>query len=465
MILIANRRSKVQMDEDLSLFLGDNTLKFTNWLHQVLKKLQEVTTTVAPASSSSKAVVRKASDSGVPSEVKKVEEDQAVSSSLKEKNSDSLDVVDSSTVEKPKVDEKHVSKRKHDLIEPAKTPSQKLASVEIDEGTKSPVHKKIKVSRKPLASEVKHEEPPKVTSREKISSSEVTKTEPKPARVLSSVVARKNSSENQEKREAPKPIRSKSPVVAPPKSPATSRRQRSRSRSPIRHDRSPISYRRERSPSPQAAARKRRDSDRVRSRSPLTASSTSSNNIRKPLRRSRSRSTSPTSRARRSLRSLVAVVKRHNELNAAKDEEYNPAHPEVTPSVASAVHVTPRPKRISKQEGSGSNKLLFRALADAQKSIVTHAIHSKVVTPDSSEKAKSASAEDTSESKRSDTGRRREVDRRHDDRDTDNKEKYKATNEARRLRKVEPAAAKPSIKDRLGYRLGNKVQAAPRYGK
>lgn len=43
MIMVANKRSKAQMTEDLKLFLAKNTEIFVNWLHQVLDKLQEVT--------------------------------------------------------------------------------------------------------------------------------------------------------------------------------------------------------------------------------------------------------------------------------------------------------------------------------------------------------------------------------------------------------------------------------------
>lgn len=49
MVMVANKRTRSQMDDDLQLFLGDNTELFVNWLHQVLKKLQEVTV-AAPAS-------------------------------------------------------------------------------------------------------------------------------------------------------------------------------------------------------------------------------------------------------------------------------------------------------------------------------------------------------------------------------------------------------------------------------
>ncbi|XP_069161153.1 zinc finger CCCH domain-containing protein 14-like [Procambarus clarkii] len=50
MVLVANKKTKDQMDDDLSLFLGHNTERFTSWLHHVLQKLNaaallQVTTT------------------------------------------------------------------------------------------------------------------------------------------------------------------------------------------------------------------------------------------------------------------------------------------------------------------------------------------------------------------------------------------------------------------------------------
>lgn len=42
MIMVANKRSKTQMTEDLSLFLGKHTENFVSWLHNVLERLQEV---------------------------------------------------------------------------------------------------------------------------------------------------------------------------------------------------------------------------------------------------------------------------------------------------------------------------------------------------------------------------------------------------------------------------------------
>ncbi|XP_014282933.1 zinc finger CCCH domain-containing protein 14 isoform X2 [Halyomorpha halys] len=43
MVLIANKKSKEQMEKDLTIFLGPHTPSFTAWLHNVLKKLEECT--------------------------------------------------------------------------------------------------------------------------------------------------------------------------------------------------------------------------------------------------------------------------------------------------------------------------------------------------------------------------------------------------------------------------------------
>lgn len=42
MVMVANKRTKPQMESDLNLFLQDNTKTFVEWLQQVLKKLKEV---------------------------------------------------------------------------------------------------------------------------------------------------------------------------------------------------------------------------------------------------------------------------------------------------------------------------------------------------------------------------------------------------------------------------------------
>ncbi|KAK9512634.1 hypothetical protein O3M35_001013 [Rhynocoris fuscipes] len=43
MVLVANKKTQKQMDEDLALFLGESTTNFTTWLYDVLKKLEQFT--------------------------------------------------------------------------------------------------------------------------------------------------------------------------------------------------------------------------------------------------------------------------------------------------------------------------------------------------------------------------------------------------------------------------------------
>ncbi|XP_975630.1 zinc finger CCCH domain-containing protein 14 isoform X2 [Tribolium castaneum] len=45
MVMVANKRTKSQMKDDLQLFLSNKTATFVDWLHIVLKKLKEVTVT------------------------------------------------------------------------------------------------------------------------------------------------------------------------------------------------------------------------------------------------------------------------------------------------------------------------------------------------------------------------------------------------------------------------------------
>uniref|UniRef100_A0A182JUK8 Zinc finger CCCH domain-containing protein 14 n=1 Tax=Anopheles christyi TaxID=43041 RepID=A0A182JUK8_9DIPT len=62
MIMVANKRSRQQMIDDLSLFLGAQTEIFVNWLHQVLQKLQEVTLPASVAAKSKESTKRKSSE-------------------------------------------------------------------------------------------------------------------------------------------------------------------------------------------------------------------------------------------------------------------------------------------------------------------------------------------------------------------------------------------------------------------
>lgn len=43
MVLVANKKTKKQMERDLTLFLNTHTAHFVEWLTQVLDKLQTIT--------------------------------------------------------------------------------------------------------------------------------------------------------------------------------------------------------------------------------------------------------------------------------------------------------------------------------------------------------------------------------------------------------------------------------------
>uniref|UniRef100_U5EVZ3 Zinc finger CCCH domain-containing protein 14 n=1 Tax=Corethrella appendiculata TaxID=1370023 RepID=U5EVZ3_9DIPT len=98
MIMVANKRSKQQMVDDLNLFLGSHTEVFVNWLHQVLQKLQEVTlpqnaqktnsTSALTSSTSSKRKISEVSDSTTSSALslsKKDKKDKKKDKKLKRK--------------------------------------------------------------------------------------------------------------------------------------------------------------------------------------------------------------------------------------------------------------------------------------------------------------------------------------------------------------------------------------------
>ncbi|KPI92475.1 Zinc finger CCCH domain-containing protein 14 [Papilio xuthus] len=117
MVMVANKRTRAQMDEDLQLFLGDNTELFVNWLHQVLKKLQEVqvTTPLKPVETDkvkerSKSKERKPKDKKEKDKIKKNDGGKKAKKKEKEK------------AYKKKEDKKvHKEKKKskrHELIRP-----------------------------------------------------------------------------------------------------------------------------------------------------------------------------------------------------------------------------------------------------------------------------------------------------------------------------------------------------------
>ena len=62
MVMVANNRNKDQMEDDLGLFLNNNTKAFTNWLHAVLEKLKKVTLDEVSKKESKKKKIKKSSE-------------------------------------------------------------------------------------------------------------------------------------------------------------------------------------------------------------------------------------------------------------------------------------------------------------------------------------------------------------------------------------------------------------------
>ena len=82
MVMVANNRNKEQMEDDLGLFLNNNTKAFTNWLHAVLEKLKKVTLEEVTKKDTKKKKVKKTSTSDKSSS-KKVSKDEKRSKSDK----------------------------------------------------------------------------------------------------------------------------------------------------------------------------------------------------------------------------------------------------------------------------------------------------------------------------------------------------------------------------------------------
>ena len=112
MVMVANNRNKEQMEEDLGLFLNNNTKAFTNWLHAVLEKLKKVTLEEVTKKETKKKKVKKtSSDKSSP---KKVSRDEKKSKSEKKpsKSSKSHDKNKSSSSKNANMEELGERRRK-----------------------------------------------------------------------------------------------------------------------------------------------------------------------------------------------------------------------------------------------------------------------------------------------------------------------------------------------------------------
>uniref|UniRef100_A0A915HKP1 Zinc finger CCCH domain-containing protein 14 n=1 Tax=Romanomermis culicivorax TaxID=13658 RepID=A0A915HKP1_ROMCU len=124
MVMIANKKTKEQMTNDLNLFLGKNSEIFTEWVHKVLDRLQAISQKSTSAKSGSVA-----SSSSVERDKKKSKKSSAYDktspfkaendinkrrSSERRKDDVKKDIGDSDSKQKKKIDLKKEKQYKHD---------------------------------------------------------------------------------------------------------------------------------------------------------------------------------------------------------------------------------------------------------------------------------------------------------------------------------------------------------------
>ncbi|XP_063385302.1 zinc finger CCCH domain-containing protein 14 [Cydia fagiglandana] len=119
MVMVANKRTRAQMEDDLQLFLGDNTELFVNWLHQVLKKLQEVTVT-APIKVAETEKIKDSSSSKEKKSKDKKDKDKSKKSesSKKSKKKDKEKIHKKKDKDSKKVHKSKKKSKKHEMIRP-----------------------------------------------------------------------------------------------------------------------------------------------------------------------------------------------------------------------------------------------------------------------------------------------------------------------------------------------------------
>ncbi|XP_043652556.1 zinc finger CCCH domain-containing protein 14 [Drosophila teissieri] len=138
MVMVANKRTKQQMNAELNLFLGDQTDLFVTWLHEVLQKLQEVTLPTSSASSKK----RKSRGQGETAKVKEKEKDKKGSKKDKRphrKSGDELSEPQSSSTDAMPIISSITDVFAEELLEKAKK------TMDIDHSAKDEIlHKKKK---------------------------------------------------------------------------------------------------------------------------------------------------------------------------------------------------------------------------------------------------------------------------------------------------------------------------------
>ncbi|KAL8618767.1 hypothetical protein ACOMHN_015177 [Nucella lapillus] len=134
MVMVANKKSQLQMSDDLGLFLGANTEKFTTWLQVLLQKLQSITSeSSAAAFISEKTVEKTKSDQPAPevsSKQKKHTEKQSTDESKSKKR----------TSDEGSEDKKQRKRRKSDQDKKSKTCDDDKSKQVLEKGDQDVVY-------------------------------------------------------------------------------------------------------------------------------------------------------------------------------------------------------------------------------------------------------------------------------------------------------------------------------------
>ncbi|KAH1019818.1 hypothetical protein HUJ04_009580 [Dendroctonus ponderosae] len=401
MVMVANRRTKSQMNEDLNLFLASKTPTFVNWLHIVLKKLKEVTVTNPDVYK--KALKRKSVES-MPDDKSslKVKKEKSLKklksevSSSREEEQPSSSITDDLPVTLNKLPTRRVilsdgSLNSNIVDDSFDIPLLSEVSESMNEQELQDIEKKIRNVRTRLGLLVEsdsEDNPNGVKDKNGVNSSGASTQQ---LRILNNEIAEANSTTNQnqlvleekkrqhkrisfESEEETLDIRSRLNKLT-----QSGSKERYRGRSPPTQRRSILERLGKRLSSPE----KPRTTEGFRQRLPRSHSADrSGRNQLGSVGKERNRSRSPLKTKREGIlsrlgvQSKVAVVKRPEAASKASEEEDET----VVREVQSLIKVNPRvlPSNVAQP----NKNLLLKAMADAQRSIAQTTNVGKEVKPE-----------------------------------------------------------------------------------
>ncbi|XP_076034592.1 nuclear polyadenosine RNA-binding 2 isoform X2 [Oratosquilla oratoria] len=415
MVLVANRKTKDQMDDDLSLFLGHSTERFTSWLHHVLQRLNAVTFTQdktpkeepkkkEKSEDKKKGKDEKKKEKGRPEKKRKNSENKA---EKKEEQSKKKKLKKSEVVE-PVPDVEKVAKEKVVPEEPSKlklkeTVKEKIRAPSPPKEVKAVKSKEVKEVIKPIV-----EQPPKEIKslpKGKVSSADIFRAETEgidDEDLAEDVVDLKADIDDLglELEEDPAPkkaqtvgLTTEQTRVSVKKRLRNVAKEEPKAKVPVVPDlhtstssgRRVINLREESSfPPPSSSSWSVNSSSTTNSIASSSsgsgttgagsrlicsavASAVRSVSVLPPTSQSSGRKLEARVKPLVSGRVVSAVVKRpHKEVESDEEDAYDPNKPGLS-SMASKVEVTPRPRRPGAIQANTT--LILRAMADAHKSV------------------------------------------------------------------------------------------------